>query len=134
MIWILKLQINLDKILSQERIWSRCTGNSVQVYHLLFMKIAPGITILIIFCLPEDTYDLPLMDKSHFPFWPQCTFFCFSSGYPIVSIEDPFDKEDWEHTKYFSGLGICQVSIQIILFLTLIISMLSFLKKFSTEL
>ncbi|VFQ76813.1 unnamed protein product [Cuscuta campestris] len=29
--------------------------------------------------------------------------------YPIVSIEDPFDKEDWEHTKYFSGLGICQV-------------------------
>ncbi|XP_031122447.1 cytosolic enolase 3 [Ipomoea triloba] len=31
------------------------------------------------------------------------------TGYPIVSIEDPFDKEDWEHTKYFSGLGICQV-------------------------
>ncbi|CAH9074884.1 unnamed protein product [Cuscuta europaea] len=29
--------------------------------------------------------------------------------YPIVSIEDPFDKEDWEHTKNFSGLGICQV-------------------------
>ncbi|CAI9297996.1 unnamed protein product [Lactuca saligna] len=29
--------------------------------------------------------------------------------YPIVSIEDPFDKEDWEQVKYFSGLGICQV-------------------------
>ncbi|XP_044469600.1 cytosolic enolase 3 [Mangifera indica] len=29
--------------------------------------------------------------------------------YPIVSIEDPFDMEDWEHTKYISGLGICQV-------------------------
>ncbi|XP_022890768.1 cytosolic enolase 3-like [Olea europaea var. sylvestris] len=29
--------------------------------------------------------------------------------YPVVSIEDPFDKEDWEHVKYFSGLGICQV-------------------------
>ncbi|KFK32336.1 hypothetical protein AALP_AA6G228500 [Arabis alpina] len=29
--------------------------------------------------------------------------------YPIVFIEDPFDKEDWEHTKYFSSLGICQV-------------------------
>ncbi|KAG2673265.1 hypothetical protein I3760_13G082200 [Carya illinoinensis] len=29
--------------------------------------------------------------------------------YPIVSIEDPFDKEDWEHVKRFSGLGICQV-------------------------
>ncbi|KAL7201580.1 hypothetical protein ACSBR1_033305 [Camellia fascicularis] len=29
--------------------------------------------------------------------------------YPIVSIEDPFDKEDWEHVKNFSNLGICQV-------------------------
>ncbi|XP_010262726.1 PREDICTED: cytosolic enolase 3 isoform X2 [Nelumbo nucifera] len=29
--------------------------------------------------------------------------------YPIVSIEQPFDKEDWEHTKKFSRLGICQV-------------------------
>ncbi|KAJ7964102.1 Enolase [Quillaja saponaria] len=31
------------------------------------------------------------------------------SDYPIVSIEDPFDKEEWEHIKYFSGLGLCQV-------------------------
>ncbi|KAL6565223.1 Beta-enolase [Orobanche minor] len=23
--------------------------------------------------------------------------------------EDPFDKEDWEHSKYFSSLGVCQV-------------------------
>ncbi|CAL9763188.1 unnamed protein product [Musa acuminata subsp. burmannicoides] len=29
--------------------------------------------------------------------------------YPIVSIEQPFDKEDWEHTKLFSALGLCQV-------------------------
>ncbi|CAL5353087.1 unnamed protein product [Camellia sinensis] len=29
--------------------------------------------------------------------------------YPIVSIEDPFYKEDWEHVKIFSNLGICQV-------------------------
>ncbi|XP_050367789.1 cytosolic enolase 3 [Argentina anserina] len=29
--------------------------------------------------------------------------------YPIVSIEDPFDKEDWEHTKRFFKLEICQV-------------------------
>ncbi|KAI3765478.1 hypothetical protein L2E82_15513 [Cichorium intybus] len=29
--------------------------------------------------------------------------------YPIVSIEDPFDMEDWEQSKLFSGLGICQV-------------------------
>lgn len=31
------------------------------------------------------------------------------SDYPIVSVEDPFDKEDWEYTKKFSGLNICQV-------------------------
>ncbi|KAL6506355.1 Beta-enolase [Orobanche gracilis] len=30
-------------------------------------------------------------------------------AYPIVSIEDPFDKEDWEHWKNFSSLGVCQV-------------------------
>ncbi|KAM0953449.1 putative phosphopyruvate hydratase [Dioscorea sansibarensis] len=31
------------------------------------------------------------------------------SDYPIVSIEQPFDKDDWEHAKLFSALGICQV-------------------------
>ncbi|KAL6504954.1 Beta-enolase [Orobanche hederae] len=30
-------------------------------------------------------------------------------AYHIVSITDPFDKEDWEHSKYFSSLGVCQV-------------------------
>ncbi|KAK9088111.1 hypothetical protein Scep_027193 [Stephania cephalantha] len=29
--------------------------------------------------------------------------------YPIVSIEEPFDKDDWEHTKLFTNLRICQV-------------------------
>ncbi|XWS28748.1 hypothetical protein CRYUN_Cryun25bG0097700 [Craigia yunnanensis] len=29
--------------------------------------------------------------------------------YPIASIEDPFDKEDWEHSKQFCSLGLCQV-------------------------
>ncbi|CAN0854668.1 Cytosolic enolase 3 [Linum grandiflorum] len=29
--------------------------------------------------------------------------------YQLVSVEDPFDKEDWEHIKYFSSLGLCQV-------------------------
>ncbi|XP_048420696.1 cytosolic enolase 3-like isoform X5 [Pyrus x bretschneideri] len=33
------------------------------------------------------------------------------SEYPIVSVEDPFDKEDWEHTKRFSSLGICQTMV-----------------------
>ncbi|RDY12743.1 Cytosolic enolase 3 [Mucuna pruriens] len=31
------------------------------------------------------------------------------SEYSIVSIEDPFDQEDWEHIKYITSLGICQV-------------------------
>ncbi|KAI3918450.1 hypothetical protein MKX01_041770 [Papaver californicum] len=30
--------------------------------------------------------------------------------YPIVSIEDPFDKDDWKHTRLFTSLGICQVA------------------------
>ncbi|XP_008798952.1 cytosolic enolase 3 [Phoenix dactylifera] len=29
--------------------------------------------------------------------------------YPIVSIEQPFDKDDWERTKLFTSLGKCQV-------------------------
>ncbi|CAI0540493.1 unnamed protein product [Linum tenue] len=31
------------------------------------------------------------------------------ADYQVVSIEDPFDKEDWEHIKYFSSLALCQV-------------------------
>ncbi|MQL92898.1 hypothetical protein Taro_025539 [Colocasia esculenta] len=31
------------------------------------------------------------------------------ADYPLVSIEDPFDKDDWEHTKAFTDLGVCQV-------------------------
>ncbi|XP_010256716.1 PREDICTED: cytosolic enolase 3-like isoform X2 [Nelumbo nucifera] len=31
------------------------------------------------------------------------------ADYPIVSIEQPFDKEDWENTKLLSAHGICQV-------------------------
>lgn len=36
-------------------------------------------------------------------------YFSWASAYPIVSIEDPFDREDWEHVKRFSDLGHCQV-------------------------
>ncbi|OAY80083.1 Cytosolic enolase 3 [Ananas comosus] len=35
------------------------------------------------------------------------TDFCIE--YPVVSIEQPFDKDDWEHTKLFTALGLCQV-------------------------
>ncbi|KAJ7570155.1 hypothetical protein O6H91_01G108400 [Diphasiastrum complanatum] len=33
----------------------------------------------------------------------------FCSEYPIVSIEDPFDQDDWENTKALTTLDICQV-------------------------
>ncbi|KAL2541157.1 Cytosolic enolase 3 [Abeliophyllum distichum] len=46
-------------------------------------------------------------DKIKIAINANATEFCIE--YPVVSIEDPFDKEDWEHVKYFSGLGICQV-------------------------
>ncbi|KAG0477445.1 hypothetical protein HPP92_014286 [Vanilla planifolia] len=29
--------------------------------------------------------------------------------YPIISIEQPFDKDDWEHTQLLTNLGVCQV-------------------------
>ncbi|XP_031488942.1 cytosolic enolase 3 [Nymphaea colorata] len=31
------------------------------------------------------------------------------SEYPILSITDPFDKDDWENTKLFSATGACQI-------------------------
>ncbi|MED6189414.1 hypothetical protein PIB30_095756, partial [Stylosanthes scabra] len=31
------------------------------------------------------------------------------NDFPIMSIEDPFGMEDWEHIKRFSSTGICQV-------------------------
>merc|ERR1712054_736547 len=33
----------------------------------------------------------------------------FCNEFPIVSIEDPFDQDDFEHTRMLTELGICQV-------------------------
>mmetsp|Transcript_10742 Transcript_10742/g.25493 ORF Transcript_10742/g.25493 Transcript_10742/m.25493 type:complete len:480 (-) Transcript_10742:274-1713(-) len=33
----------------------------------------------------------------------------FCEKYPVVTIEDPFDQDDWENTKKFTELGVCQV-------------------------
>lgn len=27
--------------------------------------------------------------------------------YPVVSIEDPFDQDDWENTKILTACGVC---------------------------
>ena len=33
----------------------------------------------------------------------------FCAEYPIVSIEDPFDQDDWENTALLTSAGVCQV-------------------------
>ncbi|CAM6069983.1 unnamed protein product [Sphagnum tenellum] len=33
----------------------------------------------------------------------------FCQEYPIISIEDPFEQDDWDHTKKLTELNICQV-------------------------
>ncbi|KAH9576278.1 hypothetical protein CY35_01G153800 [Sphagnum magellanicum] len=33
----------------------------------------------------------------------------FCKDYPIISIEDPFEQDDWDHTKKLTDLNICQV-------------------------
>eukprot|EP00218_Dolichomastix_sp_CCMP3274_P015739 CAMPEP_0170142990 /NCGR_PEP_ID=MMETSP0033_2-20121228/9361_1 /TAXON_ID=195969 /ORGANISM="Dolichomastix tenuilepis, Strain CCMP3274" /LENGTH=479 /DNA_ID=CAMNT_0010379405 /DNA_START=30 /DNA_END=1469 /DNA_ORIENTATION=+ len=33
----------------------------------------------------------------------------FCTDYPIISIEDPFDQDDFDHTAKFTGMGLCQV-------------------------
>lgn len=33
----------------------------------------------------------------------------FCKDYPIITIEDPFDQDDWENTTKLTTEGICQV-------------------------
>jgi len=33
----------------------------------------------------------------------------FCEKYPVITIEDPFDQDDWDNTKKFTDLGVCQV-------------------------
>jgi len=33
----------------------------------------------------------------------------FCDDYPVISIEDPFDQDDWEAYSHFTALGKCQV-------------------------
>lgn len=94
MIWTSNRQISRGKISNQERIWLRCTKNYVLVCHSL-------LSVKILWSFPAILFHLWL---------DVCVCFRLGiSAYPIVSIEDPFDKEDWEHIKYFSSRGLCQV-------------------------
>lgn len=33
----------------------------------------------------------------------------FTQEFPIVTIEDPFDQDDWDNTAAFTAEGVCQV-------------------------
>lgn len=33
----------------------------------------------------------------------------FCADYPIITIEDPFDQDDWDNTAAFTATGACQV-------------------------
>eukprot|EP00951_Prasinocladus_malaysianus_P050303 scaffold679073_cov38-Prasinocladus_malaysianus.AAC.1 len=33
----------------------------------------------------------------------------FCEKYPVVTIEDPFDQDDWDNTGKFTETGVCQV-------------------------
>ena len=32
----------------------------------------------------------------------------FCKDYPVISIEDPFDQDDSDHTSKFTAEGVCQ--------------------------
>ena len=34
-----------------------------------------------------------------------------AADYPIISIEDPFDQDDWDHTAQFTAEGVCQARL-----------------------
>ena len=33
----------------------------------------------------------------------------FCKQYPIITVEDPFDQDDWDHWNQFTQEGLCQV-------------------------
>ena len=35
----------------------------------------------------------------------------FCKQYPIITIEDPFDQDDWDNTAALTQEGVCQVSM-----------------------
>jgi len=67
------------------------------------------------FFTPDKRYDLDFKTpnnsgaevKSGMEMIEMYKMFC--KEYPIISIEDPFEQDDWDHTKKLTDLGICQV-------------------------
>lgn len=72
----------------------------------MYKELCAGMYVLVLHDFYFAVYFRTLTILIFFSFLSPCVL-----EYPIVFIEDPFDKEDWEHTKYFSSLGICQVQL-----------------------
>lgn len=72
----------------------------------MYKELCSGMLVFLYsFCL---IFLLCSFNNSLMPFHT-LSFFSGVLEYPIASIEDPFDKEDWEHSKRFCSLGLCQV-------------------------
>ncbi len=37
----------------------------------------------------------------------------FCKDYPVISIEDPFDQDDSDHTSKFTAEGVCQARVTV---------------------
>jgi Enolase, C-terminal TIM barrel domain len=38
----------------------------------------------------------------------------FTKDFPVISIEDPFDQDDIEHSKKLTAEGVCQVPMLLV--------------------
>lgn len=38
----------------------------------------------------------------------------FCTKYPVISIEDPFEQDDWEPSKSLTAENICQVLLGVV--------------------
>ncbi|CAA2981110.1 LOS2 [Olea europaea subsp. europaea] len=73
----------------------------VEVYHNL--KVVIGMDVAASeFYGSEKTYDLNFKEEISGDQLKDL-YKPFISGYPIVSIEDPFDQDDWEHYAKLTG-------------------------------
>ena len=89
----------------QVKIWQRCMHNFAQVLLLLccpmlLCKYWEKRSFFFVF----PFYSVNNGENQLINDWQ-----ILLSDYPIVSIEDPFDSDDWGTFKAFTELGVCQV-------------------------
>lgn len=134
MIWISKHPTTQEKRWRVEMIWLSCTNPFVKVLIQKLFFIHFFITAYI-WPLCSWLYFLfrifRTRDKTSRILFLSCKENCnvvFTiltrwgsiADYPIISIEDPFEQDDWEHTKKLTDLKICQVVAFFHLFILLL--------------